>query len=307
VVLLGGGRSDEATSQTQAEGISMALDQLDQINRMARLVEENWAAAWASLAAARATPPTLVDTTASCLRVYTPGVPESLLNLVIGYHGRTGPKGVSGSDLERVIAPFRQWRLPFQWWMTRGAEPTGLRQRLSELGMESWGGATMMCLTLDRLEHGAARLPQAPASAALDRILTADESETALSIICEVFAIPREPMRRWTTSNPAFDLWIARLGARPVAALATLRQGATVGVYHVATQSGARRRGLAGALLVEALRDARELGCLQATLTATPEARSLYERLGFQVCGVIEQWMPGYSLSRQLSGEPVGW
>jgi GNAT superfamily N-acetyltransferase len=280
----------------------MALDQLNQINRMARQVEENWAAAWASLADARATPPTLVDTTANCLRVITPGVPESLLNMVIGYYAHTGPKGVSGTDLERVIAPYRQWRLPFQWWMTRGVEPTGLRQRLSELGMESWGGATMMYLALDRLEGGAARLPRPTASATLDRILTADEAEAALNIICEVFMIPREPMRRWTTNNPAFDLWIARLGARPVAALATLRQGATVGVYHVATLSGARRRGLAGGLLVTALREARALGCRQATLTATPEARPLYERMGFQVCGVIEQWMPGYSLSRQLIG-----
>jgi GNAT superfamily N-acetyltransferase len=277
----------------------MALDQLDQMARMARLVEANWASAWASLARASATPPTFADTSADCLRVYTPGVPESLLNMVIGYHGAPG---VSAADIERVIVPYRQWRLTFQWWLTRGAEPAGLRQRLSALGMESWGGATMMLLQLDRLESAATRFPRPSASATLDRVLAADDAEAALRIICEVFAIPREPMRRWTTLNPAFDLWIARLGARPAAALATLRDGATVGVYHVATLPGARRRGLAGGLLTAALREARALGCQRATLTATPEARPLYEQLGFQVCGVIEQWMPGFSLARALTG-----
>jgi GNAT superfamily N-acetyltransferase len=274
----------------------MALDQLDQ---MARLVERNWAAAWASLAQARATPPTLVDHLDSCLRVYTPGAPESLLNMVIGYHSATP---VTMEDIERVIAPYRQWRLPFQWWLTRGAEPAGLRQRLSELGMESWGGATMMLLPLDQLDQTAARFPSPPASVTLDRVLTPEEAEAALSIICEVFYIPHEPMRRWTSLNPAFDLWIARLGARPVAALATLRDGDTVGVYHVATLSGARRRGIAGNLLIMALREARDLGCRWATLTATPEARSLYERLGFRSCGLIEQWMPSFWLTRELTG-----
>lgn len=274
----------------------MALDQLDQ---MARLVERNWAAAWASLAQARATPPTLVDKLDNCLRVYTPGAPESLLNMVIGYRSETP---VTVEDIERVIAPYRQWRLPFQWWLTRGAEPVGLRQRLSEIGMESWGGATMMLLPLDQLEQAAARFPPLPASVTLDRALTPEEAEAALAIICEVFYIPREPMQRWTSLNPIFDLWLARLGARPVAALATLRDGDTVGVYHVATLSGARRRGIAGNLLIMALREARASGCRWATLTATPEARSLYERLGFRSCGLIEQWMPGLRLTRALTG-----
>jgi GNAT superfamily N-acetyltransferase len=240
-----------------------------------------------------------VDDLPNCLRVYTPGVPETLLNMVIRYQSATP---VTADSVERVIAPYRQAHLPFQWWLTRGAEPSGLRQRLSELGMETWGGATMMLLPLDQLDQAAARFFPPPAAITLDRVTTAEEAEAALAIICEVFAIPREPMRRWTSLNPAFELWIARLGARPVAALAILRDGESAGVYHVATVSGARRRGIAGNLLILALREARASGCRWATLTATPEARPLYERLGFRACGLIEQWMPGMRLSRTLTG-----
>lgn len=274
----------------------MALDQLDQ---MARLVEGNWAAAWISLAQARATPPTLVDASPAYVRVYTPGVPETLFNMVIRYQSDTP---VTAEDVERVIEPYRQWRLPFQWWLTRGVEPDGLRQRLSELGMETWGGATMMLLPLDHLDQAAARYYPPPATVALDRALTPEDAEAALTIICDVFYLPRDPMARWTSLNPAFDLWIARMGPRPVAALVILRDGETAGVYHVATISGARRRGIAGNLLILALREARASGCRWATLTATPEARPLYERLGFRACGLLEQWMPGFNLTRSLTG-----
>ena len=87
-----------------------------------------------------------------------------------------------------------------------------------------------------------------------------------------------------------------------VSALTTLVSGESVGVSNVATLAGARRRGIAGNLMRYALQDARREGCRLATLTATPEARRLYEQLGFRACGVIEQWLPGYRLMSQLMG-----
>jgi GNAT superfamily N-acetyltransferase len=269
---------------------------LEQMNQMALLVEGNWCAAWASLGAVRAEPTTFVDDLPEALRVYTPGLPETLLNMVIRY---ACDEVVSARQVERIIAPYREHHLPFQWWLTRGLEPAGLRERLAALGMETWGGATMMCLPL---ADWSPRYPPAPLSATLRKSLHDEDSLAALNIICNVFYIPQAPMLRWTTLNPAFDLWVAWLGARPVAALATLIADDVVGVYHVATLPGARRRGIAGNLLTLALGEAQAQGCRWATLTATPEARALYETLGFRSCGLLEQWMPGPRLSRELSG-----
>lgn len=273
---------------------------LEQLNQMALLVERNWCAAWASLGAVREQPPTIVDDFPDVLRIYTPGAPETLLNMVIRY---AGPEPVTTEQIERVIAPYREHHLPFQWWLTRGFEPAGLRERLDELGMETWGGATMMCLPL---ENWSPRYPTPPASVTMRRALNADEALAAVGIICSVFYIPRAPMLRWTTLNPAFDLWIAWMGARPIAAMATLLDGDTVGVYHLATTPSARRRGVAGNLLLLALNDARARGARWTTLTATPEARPLYETLGFRACGLLEQWMPSPGLTRQLSGVAQG-
>ena len=116
---------------------------IDRLSRQAHVVEDAWAAAWASLGALSTPQRTVVDDLPDCLRVYTPGVPDMLLNLVMRY---TTSGQVSEADVERVIAPYRRHRLPFQWWLTQGLEPRGLREGLQALGMQSWGGSTSMTL-----------------------------------------------------------------------------------------------------------------------------------------------------------------
>jgi GNAT superfamily N-acetyltransferase len=130
---------------------------------------------------------------------------------------------------------------------------------------------------------------------------TTAERRTALQVICDVFYVPLGPMARWTTDNPAFKLYLGEAAGQPVSALAVLPAGETVGVYHVATLPGYRRRGLAGALLTLALCEARATDARLATLTATSEARMLYESLGFRTCGYIEQWIPGPELMARLT------
>jgi GNAT superfamily N-acetyltransferase len=267
---------------------------LENVALMAQAVEENWCAAWASLGAVAATPRTQVDRFPEYLRVYTPGMPELLLNIVLRYRAH-GP--VDASAVERIIAPYRRHGLPFQWWLTLGTEPEGLRWQLRQLGMQSWGGATSMTLPLGSWQ---ARYTPAEAGLQLGAISTHSEALDVLRVICDVFFMSPQPMTRWTFENPAFHLYAARLGGRTIAALATLWHECVVGVYHVATLPGWRRRGIAGNLLVHALREARDAGCTLATLTATDEARHLYEQLGFRACGTLEQWFPGPELASEL-------
>ncbi|HEX2349573.1 MAG TPA: hypothetical protein VHI51_14170, partial [Ktedonobacterales bacterium] len=70
---------------------------LEQLNQMALLVERNWCAAWASLGGVQAQPSTIVDDQPNALRVYTPGMAETLLNMVIRY---ASPHPVTMADIE---------------------------------------------------------------------------------------------------------------------------------------------------------------------------------------------------------------
>lgn len=59
------------------------------------------------------------------------------------------------------------------------------------------------------------------------------------------------------------------------------------GVYQLATRHADRGRGYAGAVMFDLMTRAAERGCSRVLLQAEPEARRLYERLGFTVDGVL--------------------
>ncbi|HEX9412944.1 MAG TPA: GNAT family N-acetyltransferase [Ktedonobacterales bacterium] len=271
---------------------------LENAARLARAVEANWCAAWASLGGVRDLLPTLVDDTAGYVRVCTPGIPELLLNTVLRY---SGPVPVAAADLERVIAPYRRHHLPFQWWLTLGEEPRGLREQLYRLQLLSYGGTPCMALDLDGWV-AQAEAADVAAQETTHAVSTPDEARAALEVICHVFDVPPGPMARWTVENPRTQLYLTRRHGQAVSALATFRDGESVGISNVATLFQFRRRGSAGRLLIHALREAQAAGARLATLTATPEAQRLYESLGFRTCGMIEQWVPSPELMARLTG-----
>jgi ribosomal protein S18 acetylase RimI-like enzyme len=169
--------------------------------------------------------------------------------------------------------------------------------------MRSWGGATMMYLPLSQWD---VNYPQAPPAVSFHQTTSDADRDEALGVISRVFDVAPFPMSRWTNENPAFTLYLAHWGHLPVATVAALPLGENVGIYHVATMPDARRRGIAGNLLLLALREAQAAGFTSATLTATPEGQRIYERLGFRVCGLLEQWMTGPRLTDELlrHGDP---
>lgn len=92
--------------------------------------------------------------------------------------------------------------------------------------------------------------------------------------------LPPEPAR----------LYLARADGLPAATVLTYETGSECGVYLVATLPEARGRGLATALVLDALREARGRGCETTSLQATARGRPLYERLGYRSIGAAQMW-----------------
>jgi GNAT superfamily N-acetyltransferase len=85
-------------------------------------------------------------------------------------------------------------------------------------------------------------------------------------------------------------VYMASLDGKPVSCILTSDHDGNCAVDLVATLPEARGRGLAGALLLNALTDAAERGCRTTTLIAVPEGQPLYARLGYRAVCPLQQW-----------------
>jgi predicted GNAT family N-acyltransferase len=91
---------------------------------------------------------------------------------------------------------------------------------------------------------------------------------------------------------------VALEDGRVIGTLRLLFDGTSVKVGRVAVERDRRRRGLAAAMLDEALAEARRRGCTRARLASQVEVVPLYERAGFRVeseefeeAGIAHVWM----------------
>jgi ribosomal protein S18 acetylase RimI-like enzyme len=74
--------------------------------------------------------------------------------------------------------------------------------------------------------------------------------------------------------------------------------GTDCGIYNVGTAERARRYGLGTALTAVQLYDARERGCVTASLQSTPMAERVYAAVGFRDLGRILEYAPPGRTSR---------
>jgi GNAT superfamily N-acetyltransferase len=107
------------------------------------------------------------------------------------------------------------------------------------------------------------------------------------------YGYPGQPFRRALGDAPVggVHLYVARVDGEPAACVVVEdHHGTDCGIYWVATHPQARGRGLATALMREAVADSYERGCRTSTLQATRLGQPIYERVGYRSIGTLEMW-----------------
>ncbi|AEI63385.1 GNAT family N-acetyltransferase [Corallococcus macrosporus] len=143
---------------------------------------------------------------------------------------------------------------------------------------------------LDAMGLALGDAPDAPPELALEASETQDD----------LVAINK---RTWSALGGQLDVWlrpprlpvhtlVAKEAGAPLACGTALDVGDTAGIYMVATMPEARGRGLAAQVMRGLHHQARARGMTAAVLQATPEARPLYQRLGYRDLGAWETWGP---------------
>jgi Acetyltransferase (GNAT) family len=88
-------------------------------------------------------------------------------------------------------------------------------------------------------------------------------------------------------ADPRMTCWFGRVDGRPVAAAMSFETDGAIGIFGVTTVASARRHGYGTAITRAAILP--ESG-LPAVLAPSPEAESLYQRLGFRTVGELRKW-----------------
>ena len=148
-----------------------------------------------------------------------------------------------------------------------------------------------------------------------DRKYVVTESTRAMGIALDDFDIPRPELvvtaADWSDyvrllglgddfqqyADPAaYVVRVARLDGQVAAVAMAYDHQGDCGIYNVTTLDHARRRGVGFSLTALMLHEARERGCITASLQSTPMAEGLYSRVGFRDLGRYLEHTPRWAV-----------
>ncbi len=201
--------------------------------------------------------------------------------------------GDADAVVARVVGRFRECGVPFMWVVKPGDTPEDLDDRLAAQGIDLAEEASGMDLDLDGWA------PEPPRAGV--EVLSGDEPERLRdyeSLIRTYWAVPEESRelietmnRHWTGDRSPGMRFVAYADGQPVGKLFLNLQSLPVaGVFGVAVVPEARGRGIATAVMSEALHVAVSRGATRAVLHSSPMAFSMYRRMGFEPRCTLRAW-----------------
>ena len=118
------------------------------------------------------------------------------------------------------------------------------------------------------------------------------DAQTVARLNDAAYGMPGDFQRAFADMGAAENLYVYTAGenGEPAACLMAFDHEDDCSVWLVATLPHARGKGLASALMGQALADGRERGRTTSTLQATDLGRPVYERLGYRSLGEIQMW-----------------
>lgn len=189
-----------------------------------------------------------------------------------------------------LLASFRSRPERAVWLVTTSTTPADLSDILTDHGCEHWSRDVGMAMDLDQL----------PAGSTVPNLSIARIGSHQVAAWADVFAqgydvdpVIRDDYARVLVTmldeHPEVGpYYLASLDGQPAGVTCLFMREGIAGIYEVATVPPLRRRGIARAMVLAALREARTRGCRLAVLQASPSGAPVYEGIGFQRLGTFD-------------------
>jgi hypothetical protein len=185
---------------------------------------------------------------------------------------------------------------PFAWWHSPWDQPSDLKSRLLDAGLQAAETELAMAADLHRLRPGG----PPPDGLHIHRVRTAAGLRDFATIVAANWSPPDAWVLRFyelaapvlLADESPFSFYVGYLDGIPVATSELVFGGAVAGLYSVCTLQAYRRRGFGAALATRPMLDAHAQGCDTAILQASAGGAGIYARLGFSAFGEITEYKP---------------
>ena len=211
------------------------------------------------------------------------GIPFHLANGVVR---APFPSDVGEATLDERIERLTAHGVPIVWLVGPSTQPTDLGSYLERRGWSHDDEAPGLAVDLHTLNEPLSLPPHIT----IERVSDEETLKTWLRIIFVGSELPEEGLlslldvvtRFGFKHGAAVHYYLGMLGDKPVATSLLYLGGGVAGIYNVATLPEARRRGIARALTLAPLLEARAWGYRIGILQATPMGINIYHRMGFR-------------------------
>jgi len=226
-------------------------------------------------------PHSRVDDTPEFLRL-TSDVPHPMSNFV--FRARFSPQEV-GAKIDDMIGFFKVRNLPMTWLVGTCCRPADIGQHLISHGL-AWevdvGGMTIDLNTM--IED----LP-VPEDLTIKRVANKSDMEQYLIPFGKEFEFPNMVVDGWRRMDSSHGFgkglprinYVGLMNGEPITCATLFKASDLAGIYCVATVPEMRRKGAATALIVNALREARDEGYKTGLLQAKAIGAGVYRKIGF--------------------------
>jgi GNAT superfamily N-acetyltransferase len=210
--------------------------------------------------------------------------PNYLFNIVLRANF-TSPEAPH-AFINELLADAQARQMALYWFVGPATQPVQLGEVLERYQFYHALDIQGMRLNLADLNE----ILPTPADFRIERVETLNQLREFINVLARNADMPTTAAEAWFELEAGLGVgphlpcrrYLGIWRGEPVAACSLVSGAGVVGLYQVATLPHSRGHGLATAICLTALREARQQGHHTAILHATPMAVNIYSQLGFQ-------------------------
>jgi ribosomal protein S18 acetylase RimI-like enzyme len=192
---------------------------------------------------------------------------------------------VTKDQVTNVINYFREKNLPFAWWVGFEGEPNNLTNMLEDHGLKKSEEELAMAIELNSVVDF-----EIPKKLIIKRVADNQTMRDYICVITDIVPNEQKAIESFyhkaetmvCSDNAKIELYVGYIDSKPISTCSIFFSENVAGIFDIIASPKMRGMGIGSAMTVTAMNAALKKGYATCILTATNDAKFLYEKIGFK-------------------------